>query len=71
MPQNKTCSTSGIVVSIFIFLNALIVKIAFIKNENWYWWLFVTMPVLILAILDFRKKRKRHLPQAHNLYASS
>jgi len=47
----------GIVVLLLLLINALIAKVAFIRNENLYWVLIITLPLLLLAIYDFRYKK--------------
>ena len=42
-------SVAGGIMLIFVLLNAVILKIAFIKNENWYTALLITLPLLLMA----------------------
>jgi len=58
MTSNKESnSVSGIAVLILVILNAVIAKIALIRNENWYWFLVFTIPLLLMAIWDMHKKK--------------
>jgi len=56
-PNKENISISGIIVLILVCLNAFIAKIAFIVNEKWYGILVFTIPLLIVAIWDMRKKK--------------
>jgi len=47
----------GIVVLLLLLINALIAKVAFIKNENLSWLLVITVPLLLLAIFGGRQKK--------------
>jgi hypothetical protein len=50
MPYSETkVPISRVVILLLVFLNALIIKVAFIRNESWYWALVVTLPLLLLA----------------------
>lgn len=44
-----------IVVALFVLLNAIILKQAFISHHEWYRLLFITLPLLILIVLFFYK----------------
>ena len=58
MNQHKEAVVANrIIILILVFLNALIAKIAFISNENWYWALVITLPLLLIGILDICQKK--------------
>jgi hypothetical protein len=50
-------STSGIILSMLIFINAVILKTANTVDERWYWALLVSVPLLLIAIWDIRQKK--------------
>jgi len=50
-------SVRGIILTILIILNIIIVKVAYLGNESWYWALWLTLPLLLLAIRDTRQKK--------------
>jgi hypothetical protein len=54
--NEKNISPSGMIVLLLVVLNVLILKVAFIKNENLYWALAITLPMLLVVILDMRKR---------------
>jgi len=55
--KEKNVSVSRIVILLLVIINVLIIKVAFIQNENWYWGLIVTMPLLLIAIIDVRQTK--------------
>ena len=55
--NEKDIPVSGMIVLLLVILNVLILKVAFIKNEDWYWALVITLPMLLIAILDVRKRK--------------
>ena len=55
--NEKYSSLRGMIVLLLVILNVLILKVAFIKNEDWYWALVITLPMLLMAILDVRKRK--------------
>ena len=60
MLQKKTdISINGLIVSAFVFMNAIILKTAYTENEKHYWMLLVSIPALILAIWDTGKENSR------------
>ncbi len=55
--NHKEVSISGMIVLFVVLLNAAILKAAFTGNENWYWALIVSVPLLLIALKDrFQKK---------------
>lgn len=54
----KHIPVGGTKVLLLVFVNALIMKIAFIENNSLYNALYVTIPLLILAIYDFKGDKK-------------
>lgn len=55
--KEKSTSVSGTMILLLVFLNALIIKIAFIQNEKWYIALVITLPLLLVAVLFNRQKK--------------
>jgi hypothetical protein len=52
-----TGSVYGMLILIAVFMNAIVLKNALTIHENWYRMLFVTLPLLLLALLlSFRDK---------------
>ena len=49
--KEKNVSVSGTIILLLVISNVLILKVAFIQNENWYWALVVSLPLLLIAIL--------------------
>jgi Mn2+/Fe2+ NRAMP family transporter len=60
--KKKYISPSGMIMVALIFINAIILKIAFVTNPAFYRPILFTMPLLLLAIVYFLKER------AHLLY---
>ena len=58
MSYTKTVvSNNETVTLLLVFLNAFILKIAFIQNQKWYWALMVTVPLLLVSMYDVYHKR--------------
>ena len=52
----NTASSKGLLVLLLVFINGIILKIAFVQNPNWYNALYITLPLLFAAILFKQKK---------------
>src|SRR5690349_2501192 len=50
-------SASGIIILLLILLNVILITFGYTGNENWYWGLIPTLPLLVLAILNVRQKK--------------
>jgi glutamate synthase domain-containing protein 2 len=57
MRNQKPVSASRIIILILVVLNIVILNEAYAVNENWYRALIITMPLLLLAILNTRQKK--------------
>jgi glutamate synthase domain-containing protein 2 len=55
--KQKPISASGIIILSFALLNAIAIREAYTGNENWYWALVITVPLLFLVILNVRQKK--------------
>ncbi|MDQ3846532.1 MAG: hypothetical protein M3342_21360 [Bacteroidota bacterium] len=53
----RQVSISGIVISILVLINAIIIKAAFTEDEKFYWALLVSIPLLLIAIRDVLQKK--------------
>ena len=59
MLNQTNCTAEGrTVILLLVLINILIIKVAFIHNEKWYLALFVTLPLLVVAIYNARQKRQ-------------
>lgn len=59
--KEKDISVSGMIILLLIFFNAVILKVAFVQNENWYQALLVTLPLLLFAFQYERKIKRQFL----------
>jgi hypothetical protein len=59
----KTVSFGGTIVLIFVFMNATILKFAFVYNENLYLALFVTLPLLLASAIYYRQQKTNNFKQ--------
>lgn len=55
--NEKNVPVSYNIILLLVFLNALILKVAFIQNESWYFGLIVTFPLLLVAIYNVRQRK--------------
>ncbi len=58
MSAKQNVSASGLIVFILALINVLILRFAYTGNENLYWLLLVTMPLLLLAL--YNRVQKSH-----------
>lgn len=47
---NRQLNIKGVFILMALLVNVIIMKAAFLHNQKWYWWLMVTVPLLIVAI---------------------
>ena len=58
MTQNqKQVPASGIILLLIVFMNILVIKVGYMTQANWYWALVITLPLLILAIVNIRQDK--------------
>ena len=55
--NNHTVSISGMLTVALVLMNAVILETAVVKNENWYKALWVTLPLLAIALYQAKKKK--------------
>ena len=51
-------SPNGMVVVILVLLNCIILRAAFTGNDSTYWWLLLSLPVLLVAMQDADRKKR-------------
>jgi hypothetical protein len=54
--DQKRVSASGLIILVLVLSNVIAIKEAYIDNEKWYWVLFITLPLLLLAIVNIHDK---------------
>lgn len=58
MIQNrKRIPVSGIIILILVLANVIAITQGYINNEKWYWVLLLTLPLLLLAIVNIRQRK--------------
>ena len=55
--NQQPVSASGIILLVFVLLSAVIAKKAYVADQSWYWYLCITIPVVILIAFSIRRKR--------------
>ena len=55
--KQKPISASKIIITFLVVLNAIAIRAGYIGSENWYWSLIITIPLLLLAILNTHQKK--------------
>jgi hypothetical protein len=55
--KEKQVSASAIIILLLVFINALILKLAFVKNETLYMALIITLPLLFIVAYFEREKK--------------
>ncbi len=53
--QNKV-SAGGVIVLLFVLLNAIVLEQGFVSHPKWYKLAYVTLPLLLISIIMFRRK---------------
>jgi hypothetical protein len=48
---------NGTLILVLVLMNALVAKLGYLKNENWYWAFIITVPLLLIAIWEGRVKK--------------
>jgi hypothetical protein len=54
--KEKRIPLDGIILSFLIGINVLIIEAGYTTDQKWYWAHAVTIPMLVLAILNKRQK---------------
>jgi glutamate synthase domain-containing protein 2 len=57
MKNQKNFSARGFIIFFLVLVNAIILRYAYTGYPNLYWWLLVTMPLLLVAIFDANQKK--------------
>ncbi len=55
--HTQNVSINGMFAVVLLLINAVILETALVKNTDWYKALWVTLPLLALAIYQSRKKK--------------
>lgn len=56
--QEKRPTINETLVLLLVFINAVILKMAFINNEALYWALLITLPMLVVTIYHLRADKR-------------
>jgi len=70
LDKTESTPSSRIVVLLLVLINILIVKTAFIYNEELYRVLIITLPFLLVAIYDDTKQKIHAVLHHYNIKAS-
>jgi glutamate synthase domain-containing protein 2 len=58
MIQNKIrVPASGIIILLLVLANVIAIREGYTANEKWYWVLVLTLPLLLLAIINIRQRK--------------
>ena len=55
--NNQPVSISGMLAVALLLMNAVILEMALVKNADWYQALWITLPLMILALYQSKKKK--------------
>jgi hypothetical protein len=69
--NNQPVSISGMLAVALLLLNAVILETALVKNSEWYKALWLTMPLLAVAIYKSKKKKKREVKNPVDSFITS
>ncbi|HTM94008.1 MAG TPA: FMN-binding glutamate synthase family protein [Flavisolibacter sp.] len=57
MKDSKWISIRGMIVFAVILLNTIILRNAFAASSTWYWGLLISVPLLVIAVIDITQRR--------------
>jgi hypothetical protein len=57
MAGKQPVSASGLIILMLVLLSVIAIKEGYTSNEKWYRVLIVTLPLLLLAIINIRQKK--------------
>ena len=60
MRNQKSIPASRIIILILVLLNVIVIEEGYTGNGSWYYALILTLPLLILAILNQKVNRKQN-----------
>lgn len=64
MIQNKKrVPANGIIILILVLANIIAIREGYVAGEKWYWVLVLTLPLLLLAIVNIRQRKHVDPPQ--------
>ena len=55
--NKKQVPASGIIILLLVLINVITIMEAYTGNEKWYWVLVLTLPLLLLAIINVRQRK--------------
>lgn len=55
--KQKSIPASGVIILFLVLFNAISIRAGYSENEKWYWLLIITIPLLLLAILNIRQRK--------------
>jgi hypothetical protein len=55
--NKKTDSMGGIIMTLLVFVNAIILQEALVHDERIYWALTLSVPFLAIAVFNVRQRR--------------
>lgn len=55
--KQKPIPASGVIILFLVLLNVVSIRAGYSENQKWYWVLVVSLPLLLLAILNIRQKK--------------
>jgi len=55
--NHQPVSVSSIILSVLVVLNAVVLAMAYTRNESWYWALLFSLPLLLIAIIDTQQHK--------------
>lgn len=62
MKDSKQFRIRGLFLLVLIIANAVVVRNGFTENNQWYWALLFTIPMLAITLIDNRIKKQDILP---------
>ena len=55
--NEKPIAVSGVIILFLVVLNAIFLRAGYSNSVNWYWALVLTIPLLVLAIINTQQKK--------------
>ena len=54
----KTDLPSGVIALLSFLATAIVLSNGLVYSAKWYWWLWVTVPMLIIALVRLHRKKQ-------------
>jgi hypothetical protein len=65
MKTGQYNSAGKMFIVILNIVNIILLKLAFVRDPDWYYGFIITLPLLLIAIIDVRRSKQRAIAPTH------